>query len=164
MSNVLRFTEEAWAAIEKRRRELCRRPVVFAEVNAGEEPAKNGPVARPAKREATSLPEPLERDVLADVLAACEMHPRIAWAHRFNTGAMEVDGRFVKFAFAGCSDILGQLTDGRFLAIECKRYGKHPTPAQQAFLLNVSRHGGCAFVARSAEDVWKMLSITGSAA
>jgi hypothetical protein len=159
VSQILRFTDEQFAALQRRRRVL--RPPIVAEVNGGEQTGTEAVEVvapmRPARRQGTQIPPPLERDVLADVLAALKLHPRVAWAHRFNTGAMEVDGRCIRFAFAGCSDILGQLADGRFLAVEVKRPGSQPTPAQQTFLLNVARHGGCAFVARSAADVWKAL-------
>ena len=41
----------------------------------------------------------------------------------------------------------------RFLAIGVKRAGRKPTPEQQAFIDNVNKAGGLAFVARSVEDV-----------
>ena len=97
---------------------------------------------------------PLERDVLAEVLAVLEMHPRVAFVWRQNTGAMELGDRYVRFSFKGCSDLLGMLRDGRFLAVECKREGKEPTEDQAGFIVNVNRNGGVAFVARSAADVW----------
>jgi hypothetical protein len=112
--------------------------------------------AHVVKQRAT--PAPLERDVLPAVLEALRLHPRVAWCHRFNTGAMEVDGRNVRFAFAGCSDILGQLKDGRFLAVEVKRPSGMPTTAQVEFLGLVERSGGVAFVARGADDVFAVLN------
>ena len=70
-----------------------------------------------------------------------------------NSGAYEVDSRFIRFGFKGCSDIIGQLKDGRFLAIEAKRPGGLPTPDQINFMLKVARHKGVAFVAQSLADV-----------
>jgi hypothetical protein len=51
------------------------------------------------------------------------------------------------------SDILGCLPDGRFLAIEVKSDNGHATDEQAAFIADVIRHGGVAFVARSMDDV-----------
>lgn len=99
------------------------------------------------------MPAPYESEILSAVLALLETHPRVAFAFRQNTGAIRVDDRYVKFAFTGCSDILGMLKGGRFLAIELKRKGRDATPDQRAFLTNVVRNGGVGFVARSVDDV-----------
>ncbi|MCF7989012.1 MAG: hypothetical protein K9M02_01070 [Thiohalocapsa sp.] len=107
-------------------------------------------------------PEPPEQAIQAGVLAYLGMDRRVAWAHRFNTGATRIDGRnaagkpvhrFVRFAFPGCSDILGQLRSGHFLALEVKRPSTKPTPEQAAFLERVRSNGGLACVARSVDDV-----------
>lgn len=57
----------------------------------------------------------------------------------------------------GCSDILGQMKDGRLLAVEVKRPGwSGPTDArehaQAAFLEKVRRFGGVAGFVRSPEE------------
>jgi Holliday junction resolvase len=52
----------------------------------------------------------------------------------------------------GIADILG-CYKGRFLAIEVKRKGQNPTELQQAFIDQIQRAGGLAFVARSSDDV-----------
>lgn len=116
-----------------------------------------------AKPSGAKVPKPLERDIQAAVLEVLSVHPKVAFAYRFNTGAATFRGaddveRFVKFAFKGCADVLGMLKGGRFLACECKRFGEHPTPDQQAFLLSVARGGGLAFVARSVDDVLRALA------
>ena len=102
----------------------------------------------------------LERPILYAVLRGLRAHPCVAWAVRMNSGvARMAEGgnaersRVVQFAFAGCADILGQLRDGRLLAVEVKREGEHPTPEQAAFLHTVLSHGGIAFVARNTDDV-----------
>ncbi len=77
----------------------------------------------------------------------------------------------------GTSDILGcgNLHDGRFIAIECKRSdwkpprppkpGKPPTKAwkkhleQVEFIEDVNRHGGIGFFATSTETVIKALEL-----
>ena len=76
-----------------------------------------------------------------------------------NTGALKSpDGqRWIRFGLPGMADILEQTTDGKVLAIECKRVGETPTMQQRAFLTRVSGSGGTAFVARSAEDVFNRL-------
>lgn len=69
-----------------------------------------------------------------------------AW--RVNSGCLpDASGRPVRFGFVGCSDILGLLPPrGRLLALECKRPGGRPTPAQRAFLAAVEAAGGLAMV------------------
>ncbi len=78
--------------------------------------------------------------------------PEVAWAHKFNTGALRSpDGeRMIRFAFKGCADILGQMRTGHLLACECKTGKDAPTDDQIAFLKAVHRAGGCALWIRSA--------------
>ena len=137
--------------------------------------------ATPAPRRAgKQLPDnaiPYERDVLRAVLKALELHPRVAWAHRLNTGMCMLPGRGgklqpVRFGFEGAPDIIGQMGEdsalysssprlewrkGAFLAVECKRPGKEPTMGQAAFLLTVREAGGVAFCATSVDDVYARL-------
>ncbi|MDE2022406.1 MAG: VRR-NUC domain-containing protein, partial [Patescibacteria group bacterium] len=110
------------------------------------------------------LGNPLERDVLAAVLAALRLHPKVALAYRMNTGGMQdAHGNHVRFGFPGSPDIHGMLKNGRALYVECKRRDTKPTPDQQAFLDRVNRHGGLAFVARSIDDVLLALDDKGVA-
>jgi hypothetical protein len=110
---------------------------------------KPAPAAVPAK----AMPGASEAQVLAAVLAFLRHHPRVAWATRMNVGAMETDNGMVRFGFVGCSDIIGQMRDGRFLAIECKREkGNQLSDAQAAFLDRVRASNGVAGMARSVED------------
>jgi len=94
-----------------------------------------------------------EADVLKAVLATLEMHPKVAWVARMNSGAFEVEGRFIKAGFKGCSDIIGMLKGGRLLAVECKSSKGKETADQAAFGARVADDGGCYFVARSVDDV-----------
>ena len=97
---------------------------------------------------------PLEADSLREVMIALKNHSLVAWCERQNTGAAKVGGRFIKFGWKGCSDILGQLKDGRLLAVECKRLkGGKLTDEQTFFLERVRQHGGVSFVAASLHDV-----------
>jgi hypothetical protein len=115
---------------------------------------------KPFRLEPDEVPE---GDALPAILRALELHPRVAWAHRMNTGAgrfLLPDGslsRFVRYGFPGMSDITGQLIDGRRLEVEVKRVGKEPTDDQAAFLDCVRRNGGVAFVARYIDDVQREL-------
>jgi hypothetical protein len=102
---------------------------------------------------AGKYPKPAERDVLAAILEYLPYAKAVAWFARMNAGQWDVDGRRIRFGFVGCSDIIGQMRDGRFLAIEVKRLGGNPTEAQVEFLSRVQRANGVAFVARSVADV-----------
>ena len=118
--------------------------------------------AAPPSRAARRAPATPERDIQAAILGLLRVHPRVAWAARMNTGVAEYPGadgtvRRVRFAFAGCPDILGQLRDGRLLAIEVKGASGRVTEDQVAFLARAARHNALAFVARSVDDVRRML-------
>lgn len=80
-------------------------------------------------------------------------HPAVAWVERQNSGAYKDGVRFIRYGWPGCSDILGQLKDGRFLAVEVKAPKGRLRPEQALFLKQVLAAGGVAFVARNAADV-----------
>ena len=113
--------------------------------------------------------EPSEADVQASIRQLLAVHPRVAWHGRINSGkAWLPSGKVGKFRpvqfhdVPGMSDLLGQLVDGRLLAIEVKRPSwRQPTDErerlQQAFLTRVCDAGGLGFFARSLEDVLVML-------
>lgn len=108
-------------------------------------------------------PEPKEADVLRGVLTALAMHPRVAWAHRMNSGAGKIVrakgvSQWMRFGFPGCPDVLGQLKDGRVLAVEAKRPSGSATTEQAAFLERVRENGGVAVLARSVDDVLQALA------
>ena len=107
-------------------------------------------------------PEPLEAQVLRAVLTLLARHPRVAWAHRMNSGAGQIMRRggmsqWMRFGFPGCPDVLGQLRDGRLLAVECKRPSGKPTAEQESFLKCVNANGGVGLIARSVDDVLEVL-------
>jgi hypothetical protein len=89
----------------------------------------------------------------------------LAW--RINVGAVtakahgfNASDRFVRFSPKGMSDIIGVAKGGRFLAIEVKAPGgKPPTVWQRAFMEQVRKHDGIAFVATSVADVERELKI-----
>ena len=111
-------------------------------------------------------PDAPESAIKDAVLRYLALDRRVAWARRFNTGAVVVLGkdlsgratrRYVKYAFPGCADILGQMAAGQFLAVEVKTRTGRVSPEQRAFLDQVTAAGGLAIVARSVEDVQRAL-------
>lgn len=106
--------------------------------------------------------QPTEHQTQGAILRYLSVSPRVAWAERMNTGAIKIPAangrdRFVRFGFPGCPDILGQLTDGRLLAIEVKSPTGRATEAQGAFLALVATHGGVAGVVRSVDALKALL-------
>jgi hypothetical protein len=96
------------------------------------------------------------------IKTALAMHPKVAWAHRFNTAAgklVRANGysQFMRFGFPGCPDFLGQLRDGRLLCVEVKRPSGRVTPEQTAFLDCVRANGGVAVIARGVDDLLEAL-------
>ena len=97
----------------------------------------------------------LVADSLTEVLHALSTHSAVAWVRRQITGAAKFGGRFIKFGWAGCSDLLDMMKDCRLLAVECKRTESGQLSNDQAnFITMVKQFGGCAFVATSALDVF----------
>ena len=91
-----------------------------------------------------------EAQIQKSILDYLKYEQKVAWYARINTGAVKFDNnRFVKFAFEGCADIIGQLKTGEFLAIEVKRVGEIPTEAQDEFLHKVDSNKGRAGYATS---------------
>jgi hypothetical protein len=87
----------------------------------------------------------------------------LAW--RNNSGAFagnytdkhgQTRGRFVRFGERGSGDVLA-LLDGRFYSIEVKAGRDKLKPAQIEWMESVNARGGCAFEARSLDDVTKRI-------
>jgi len=57
----------------------------------------------------------------------------------------------------GMADVIGVLPGGRFLAIECKAQDGRTTEAQVAWLRDVHKAGGLAFVARDLDTVQNLI-------
>lgn len=127
----------------------------------GERSPQAGPLI--AKSGRSGPPQPYERDILKAILQYLRLHPRVAWAQRMNTGMIPInDERMFRAGFVGCSDVIGQMRDGRILCVEVKRPGKRPTAPQQNFLDRVNRDGGLGFVATSVRDCEQALLNTRS--
>ena len=103
-----------------------------------------------------------ERQVLRDCLDLLLISPEVAFAWRQNTGAARLENRHVRFSFRGCSDILGMLANGRFLAVECKATGERATADQQAFLDRVNKHGGLGICVDDPARLARALAATGA--
>ena len=98
-----------------------------------------------------------EAAALLEVLKALRAHPAVSWCERMNSGAARVGGRFIRFGFTGCPDVLGMLTDGRLLGVEVKA-PKGKLRTEQAFMLaRINGAGGVAFMARDCRDVIREL-------
>jgi hypothetical protein len=99
-----------------------------------------------------------ESAALVEVLKALRAHPAVVWCERMNSGAAKVGGRFIKFGWPGAPDVLGQLRDGRILAVEVKSRTGRPSPEQTIFLERIRCAGGVAFLARDLRDVMRELN------
>lgn len=100
-----------------------------------------------------------ETAALVEVLTALRAHPAVSWAERQNTGSARIGGRFVRFGWPGCSDVLGMLRDGRFLAVEVKGPTGRLRPGQAVFLERINGAGGVGFMARDLRDVLRELAV-----
>ena len=101
-----------------------------------------------------------EAAALVEVLKALRAHPAVSWCQRMNSGAANVGGRFIRFGFTGCPDVLGQLRDGRLLGVEVKAPKGKLRPEQAFMLERIAGAGGVAFVARDCRDVIRELNRT----
>ena len=98
-----------------------------------------------------------EAAALVEVLKALRTHPAVAWCERMNSGVACIGGRFVRFGWPGCPDVLGQLKDGRVLGCEVKGPAGKLRPEQSVFLDRIRAVGGVAFVARDCLDMLREL-------
>ena len=100
-----------------------------------------------------------ESEIKKQILEYLTVTNIFAWRQNCGAFIQEENGtkRFIRCGIPGCSDIIGCLPDGRFLAVECKRPGGKLTMAQKAFLAEIAKNGGVAIVASSVEDVERIL-------
>lgn len=94
------------------------------------------------------------------VLANCinYLHLKKIFCFRNNTGAVKIGRRFIRFGYAGSSDIIGILPDGRFLAVECKREkGGVVSPVQKMFLKQIADNNGVACVVHSVKELSEII-------
>lgn len=95
----------------------------------------------------------IEQGVLNAVLKYLSLHPKVAWAKHINSGGFkDKRGQFVRFGFVGCPDVIGQMKNGSWLAIEVKAPEGRLTDDQEFWLAKIRANGGFTGVARSIED------------
>ena len=85
-----------------------------------------------------------ESEIQTDIMKMLLKHPKVAWAYVTTVGMLRGRGHYIKMGFPGLSDIIGQLNDGRLLALEIKTPGKKPTEVQAEFIDLVKRNNGLA--------------------
>lgn len=95
-----------------------------------------------------------EAQILKSILKYLALRKEVAWAGRFNSGMFAEEDRFIQAnSVRGCSDIIGQLTNGKILCLEVKSKTGRIAPHQQAFIDRVNENHGIAAIVRSIEDV-----------
>lgn len=99
-----------------------------------------------------------EAAALLEILKTVRAHSLVAWAERMNSGAAKIGGRYIRFGWPGCPDVLGQLKDGRLLGVEVKAGKGRLRPGQIIFLARIRDSGGVAFVATDCRDVLRELN------
>lgn len=112
----------------------------------------------PAKPFRLKAAQPTEHQIQDAILRYLAVERRVLWAERMNSGkglVVRPDGgtQRMKWGFVGCPDIMGQLKDGRYLAIEVKSAKGRVSPEQRAHITQAADHGAVALIARSVEDV-----------
>jgi hypothetical protein len=82
----------------------------------------------------------------------------MAWSNA--TGAVKVDGRFLRYGLQGSSDVLACIK-GRFVGIEAKVGADRQRKNQGNFAEAIRKAGGVYILARSVDDVRNTLRIEG---
>lgn len=77
--------------------------------NGNREPLKLGADLFGLEQAPPRILDRKEAAALAEVLQALRTHPAVAWCERMNSGAMRIGGRFVRFGWPGCPDVLREL-------------------------------------------------------
>jgi len=120
--------------------------------NGADEDTVNRLCPLPIKRVKRTGPTP-EHLVKEEIVVYLNRHPRVGWFHVMRTGMADYNGRKVPFGSVGMPDIIGQMTDGRFLGIEVKAGKNTTSPAQEKFLQKIKRNNGVAIVAWSIDNL-----------
>ena len=96
-----------------------------------------------------------EKDIQKEILKYLRLRKIFCFKVN-NVGIKKVDGSYIPVGLKGISDILG-IYKGRFLAIEVKKEKGIVSEYQQEFINNVNNNGGIGFVARSLDNVVRLL-------
>ena len=111
------------------------------------------------------IKKPKEGDLVRQCLDYLDKIGVFAW--RNNSGAVAAsytrkgDGvtksRFIRYGYPGSGDIIGILSDGTFLSVECKKPGgktsKDRALKQEAFATRIRASGGTAIMVTSLADL-----------
>lgn len=102
-----------------------------------------------------------ESDIQKAILKMLKSHPKVGWAYITSSGYVKGvnGGKMFRVGVPGMSDIMGQMKDGRLLAIEVKVPGKTPTELQEQFIADVNLYYGVAGWADSVETAIKVIEI-----
>lgn len=101
---------------------------------------------------------PYERDVLAQIIKALRLDPRVARVERNQAGVFRDGNRYIRVGVRGKLDLTVYLKTGRFAEIEVKRDGKtKPEPHQLERIATIKREGGIAGWAWSVESALAIL-------
>lgn len=109
------------------------------------------------KRSDGTPAHPLEKEVLADVLQALRLDPRVAIVDRRQSGVFQDGDRYIRVGTKGVLDVSGMLRGGKYFEIECKRPGQKPDPRQAERIELVQRGGGISGYCWSAESALALL-------
>lgn len=103
----------------------------------------------------------LEKEIENAILEYLALIGIYAWKNQ-TTGVYDTKRKIFrkswnKYHINGVADILGILPTGMLLAIEVKTKKTYPSQNQKDFLKNISDNKGIAFIARSIDDVKRVL-------
>jgi len=130
------------------------KPPVFSELSTDK--PKRTRTVKPKDTNAAITPS--ESDIQKTIMAYLRAHPSVGIVIRINSGVMEQDGRYTAFnSQKGMSDIMGVMKTGKAFFIEVKSKTGKPTQAQDDFLAKALFTNAYAGIARSIEDVDKIL-------
>ena len=85
-----------------------------------------------------------ESDIQSAIMIALGEHPDVAWVYVTSAGSFRVRGGYMTVGFKGLVDILGQMRNGKTLAIEVKKIGQKPSTEQYDFIDLINKNNGIA--------------------
>lgn len=101
-----------------------------------------------------------EQDIVNSIIEVLDRSDKVAFVMRMNSGMIKTENRLVRLAPAGTSDIIGMMSNGKFLAIEVKtpkRYKSGMTDLQRQFLEKIDENGGEAIYTCDTDTVINFL-------
>ncbi len=99
-----------------------------------------------------------ETDIQRNIFRAAIRDERVAWISRNNVGGYKLKNRWIEYGLGkGSSDLIGQLKDGRFFALEIKTSAGKASKEQMLFINRVNMWGGVAAVVRNVDGLKRLL-------